>query len=981
MNTFRAIRRLATQLIILCACTTSMLAQGQHGGRRGGWDPNSINSWGYLTGTVYLSPGEEGGTEFPGAGTIVTVIPIKEVAKGKGKATDTLHVTVGESGRFFMRNVPVGSAYVSFSMMGYEDQAKTVVINPGENKMLVNLKPQPMELEGAVVRESVPPISIKGDTIVFNPAAVKVNKGEMAIDILEQMPGVEVSESSVTVLNETVTNVYIDGSLLFGNAPMRALQNLPATEVTSIKSYQEYANKDPYHKISKNESKERVIDIQTKTKPKRVTNMNFAAGMGYDTDTTFHKMRYIVGGEIMNFSEKLQLHATASVNNINDASIEQRGNSFRRNNGGGSADLRSINLSLNATRKWMSPTVKNYVLGSVNGGYSYSDQFNVTESMTERIYFPNEKYNSRKSESSSYNETGNKKHNFNIGALKTLHDGSITAGVSYSIADNASQSRKRSYNWQDDLAPQGTASSTVTNSDSRSFNVDLNASKRFNQVLSISGGASYGQSQGDSGSTKIDTTTSTITNTVLDISTGSKSHSIGANFRVGYELSDRTSVSMSYKYSDSYSESLRWAYDVTDPTFPVIDSVNTQLRINANNSHTVRAGISSALIEELLIFNASINYSTTGINRTDNFPDEGDFWEKRYNKITPSVKFHSNAMLDNWSVSWNMNNKTPSLDQIRPRLDNSNLYSVSAGNPNLKQSTGHEVQMNFNTIIGRKYRETIKEMKEQAQANGGDVQHQMRHMGSQLATFEANLSFNTMQDVICSYRTYFTEATYMPEYNYTMPAQSTFSTYANAGSSYSANGNIRLGIPIGVLGITIHPSVSGSWDRSPSYVDGVYTITQNVRPTAGLSIRSTFSSNIRLNLSGNASYIHSETNTGGRMDYFTEAVRAGAELNNIFKIFYFGGNYTKTFMQGIERSNINDNILDLNGGVRFGPKNQHNISIKVHDLFNKATGFSTSTSMDYVTNSWTHNFGRYVLLRYNYRFNQLGGHGGYGRGR
>ena len=48
----------------------------------------------------------------------------------------------------------------------------------------------------------------------------------------------------------------------------------------------------------------------------------------------------------------------------------------------------------------------------------------------------------------------------------------------------------------------------------------------------------------------------------------------------------------------------------------------------------------------------------------------------------------------------------------------------------------------------------------------------------------------------------------------------------------------------------------------------------------------------------------------------------------------------------------------------------------VHDLFNKTSGFSTSTHADYVANSWNHSFGRYVMLTLAYRFSRLGNQGG-----
>ena len=118
-------------------------------------------------------------------------------------------------------------------MLGYQEQTNPITLVSGQNRVIANLNAENIMLEGAVVRDIANPVSIKEDTIAFHAAAVKLNAGEMAIDILEQMPGVEVGENGVTVLNEDVSTVYIDGALLFGDAPMAALNNLRAEEVVS----------------------------------------------------------------------------------------------------------------------------------------------------------------------------------------------------------------------------------------------------------------------------------------------------------------------------------------------------------------------------------------------------------------------------------------------------------------------------------------------------------------------------------------------------------------------------------------------------------------------------------------------------------------------------------------------------------------------------------------------------------------------------
>ena len=77
----------------------------------------------------------------------------------------------------------------------------------------------------------------------------------------------------------------------------------------------------------------------------------------------------------------------------------------------------------------------------------------------------------------------------------------------------------------------------------------------------------------------------------------SRSFSVSPSFR--YELSDRSSLSLSYSFSDSFSQSERLAFDVTDPQMQKVDSVNTQIRTNATNSHAAGIAFATAFADSL----------------------------------------------------------------------------------------------------------------------------------------------------------------------------------------------------------------------------------------------------------------------------------------------------------------------------------------------------------------------------------------------
>ena len=971
--------------------------------------------------TTLRNPGTEGAKEIPGAGTVVIVVTSKK---------DTLFTTVSESGRFRIFNVPVGTAQVRFTMIGYAEEGHPMDITPGENKVVAYLRPESYKLEAAVKKADVPPVAVDKDTIIFRAAAVKVNKGEMAIDILSQMPGVEVTESSAKVLNEEVKRVYVDGALLFGEAPMRALNNLPAEEVIDIRSYQEYASKDPYHKISENEEKERVLDVRTKNKPKGVFNGDLLAGGGFDTDSTYHKFRYTTGVSLNSFSESLQASLNFNLNNINDGSNRMRGNSFRIAGGGGSPDLRNLNLSASVNKRWMSPSVRNLALGSLGASYSYSDTYNVSESLSDKIYFPNEKYHSRLEEQTSRSVNTGKSHNFSLNGHKYLRDGGINLNGGFGLTDNGSLSYSSHYNRQDELPRQGTSTRSDNDSHSKSYNLSLGFRKRFRDKFGVRMSLSGSGSDNGSANLKTDSTTTTISHKVIDISSVGMSRNWNVSPSVSWEIDDRQSLSAGVGWSDNFSRTERLAYDISDPLESLMDTVNTYTHTTDNNTRSANLNYRNYLRGIKAVLNAGLSYHSIGINKHETFPEE-DLYDHRFRSWRPSVNLSTQSMINNWAFSYSSDSSTPSVEQIRPRVNNNNLYNVSAGNPNLQQSRSHRFSLSYSTVLGSG-RETVRQMESgqsledalaaqgitAGQATGGDNPapapdgespaqaagdggqrtrggmaagggfggmsgrgmpgrggNRMQELRS-LSLFSTNAGFSMTKDPIVSRRIYYAADTWLPEYDYLMPAQSTFSTWVNAPDSYSANGSVQLDLPIQKIRWMFTSSLALNWDSSPSYINEIMTRTRNFRPTLRIGMRSNFSRDIRINLNGTASYIYSSNDQQDATKYFTERLNVGWELNNLFKHLYAGGNYSKSFTQGLPYERVDDNIFDARAGVRFGPRNNIEFSASVHDLFNKTSGFNTSMTAYYITNRRVHQFGRYVMFRLAYRFNSFRSSGG-----
>lgn len=159
----------------------------------------------------------------------------------------------------------------------------------------------------------------RGDTIRFNPQGINILEDDVARNILEQMPGVQVSEQGVKVAGKDVEKTYVDGKKIFGENPMNALNHLPANDVVYISAYDEDEHKEQTRKNRKGK-KRRVLNIETKSKLVNSKEGNLIASIGGNMEKqqlTDHNARYGVGGTFNFFSEKMLVAINAMHNNLN----------------------------------------------------------------------------------------------------------------------------------------------------------------------------------------------------------------------------------------------------------------------------------------------------------------------------------------------------------------------------------------------------------------------------------------------------------------------------------------------------------------------------------------------------------------------------------------------------------------------------------------------------------------------------------------
>ncbi len=231
---------------------------------------------------------------------------------------DSLLTTTTSRGDFLFRDVPVGPARLRVTHLSCRPYEGAVELVPGQNVLLVSMEEKPLEVAAAYARAEAEPVTHRGDTIVYNAAAVRTMEGDYAIEILRQMPGVEIRDGFIYVGGEPVRRTYVNGRLIFGDAPMAALTALRAEDVTIIKSYEELSVEDRRRGM-RNARKEKVLDVQTRSPIVNAVDVHAIAGIGADGSPDAEgriQPRYTAGATANFFSEDFLAWGDVNFNNI-----------------------------------------------------------------------------------------------------------------------------------------------------------------------------------------------------------------------------------------------------------------------------------------------------------------------------------------------------------------------------------------------------------------------------------------------------------------------------------------------------------------------------------------------------------------------------------------------------------------------------------------------------------------------------------------
>ncbi|KIC04007.1 carboxypeptidase-like regulatory domain-containing protein [Flavobacterium sp. PL02] len=294
------------------------------------------------------------------------------------KAMDSYGIT-NDKGRFQLSLKPNSSYSIKISYLGMKSKEiiiTTQSINISQNIVLDNLG---IELEGVeIVREM--PVSIKGDTIVYNADSFKSGTEKKLEDVLKKLPGVEVNaDGEIEVEGKKVSKLMVEGKDFFDGDTKLGVKNIPADAIDKVQVLRNY-NEVGALKGLENDQDNVAMNIKLKKGKNNFWFGDMTAGIGVgELDS-----RYVINPKVFYYSPKYSINVITNFNNIGELPLTIQDyfkftGGFRSmmKKGGSSFDISSNDLGISLLRNNRAKEIETQ-FGATNFTYNVTKSWSLS---------------------------------------------------------------------------------------------------------------------------------------------------------------------------------------------------------------------------------------------------------------------------------------------------------------------------------------------------------------------------------------------------------------------------------------------------------------------------------------------------------------------------------------------------------------------------------------------------------------------------
>ena len=888
------------------------------------------------------------------------------------------------NGVFNLEDVPSGRYYLKCSYIGYTSVVKRVTV--GADGRDVNMGMIALPQDGVVLKETVvmgvkSAVVVKEDTIEYNADTYKTQANAVVEDLLKRMPGVEVgSDGKITANGKEVKKILIDGKEFFSDDPTMASKNIPADMVNKLQIIDRKSDLARLTGVDDGDD-ETVINLTVK---KGMNNGWFGtATAGYGTDK-----RYVANVIANYFNNGNQFTFTGGANNTNNVGFTDGGASRFRRFGGdrGVTTSQMLGVNFNVGSK----EDEHFRIGG-DLTYSHTSRDTRTSTSRQNIFTDSTSYRDALSVAldRTHNIRGNFRLKWEVDSFNTIEfrpnfqfnfshsessDTSMTrAGDQWRTPVNRSLSyydnHGKSYEFGGRLiynhkfrSHPGRSYSVFLNYNYSNIDEDGNTFTRNNYYLvdteetidqvydnlrktnRINGRLSWTEPLGDVKKAQFLTlaysanySVTRANKSVYDITRqGYLSYAPPVtrnDIMMDVVLNPTLRAMIKDKYGDYALLDGALLSDIIDIELgdEVERSFNERLSNNFKNqffNQEFQLGFQKVTkaynLNVGFSVNSAMSKSTDLINSARNIPSR---WAWSY---APFARFrYKFSKTRNLAFDYRLRSSQPSIAQLQPVADESNPLNIVIGNPDLKPTFTHRINLRFSDF-------------------NQDSQRSIMAM----------LGFNMQQNSIIS------TITNDP----TTGGQTT--TYANINGVWDAMAMNMLSFPFSASKAWYFTSnIFARMSQTKGYTDGNYnrSIGLNLNVAPGIAYRTgVFDLELRprygYQLTHNTMQNSSDRNvhTWGAMFNGTYSAPFGLVISTDLNYSHSSG-YS---------SGYNTNQWIWNGSIayQFLRNKQASIQVSVYDILGQQKNVMRTQTASYIQDAIYNSLGRYGMLTFTYRF-------------
>ncbi|WP_339920616.1 carboxypeptidase regulatory-like domain-containing protein [uncultured Flavobacterium sp.] len=291
------------------------------------------------------------------------------------KAMDAYAIT-NDKGKFSL-NLKANTRYsIKISFLGMQNKEIEIVTVAEDIIKTIVLEAGGIELDGVeIVREM--PVSIKGDTIVYNADSFKTGTEKKLEDILKRLPGVEVNaDGEIEVEGKKVTQMLVNGKKFFEGDTKLGSRNIPAGAVDKIQVLRNFSEVGQLKGLE-NSNDDVAINIKLKSGKNKFWFGDISAGTDFVD-------RFIINPKLFYYSPKTSVNVISNFNNIGDVPFSNR-DYFRLTGGsrntigrsGTNFNVSSNDLGISTQRDNKAKSIDNK-FGAINIAQQMSKNWNIS---------------------------------------------------------------------------------------------------------------------------------------------------------------------------------------------------------------------------------------------------------------------------------------------------------------------------------------------------------------------------------------------------------------------------------------------------------------------------------------------------------------------------------------------------------------------------------------------------------------------------